>query len=56
VLPERWTIRPISRPLLRCPLFTIPLWRTMAFAPPSLTSEMVFVMSVSPSIWPSVNP
>src|SRR5208283_1295719 len=56
VLPERCTKSPMSRPCRRCPLLTIPLWRTIAFAPPSLTSVMTFVMSRRPSIWPMENP
>ena len=54
--PERWMKRPMSRPFLRWPRFTSPLWSTIAFAPPSLTSEMTFVISRSPSICPIENP
>ena len=54
--PERWMMRPMSRPCFRWPRLTSPLWSTMAFAPPSLTSEMTFVMSSSPSICPIENP
>ena len=56
VLPERCTMSPMSRPCRRCPLFTMPLWRTIAFAPPSLTSVMTFVISSRPSIWPMEKP
>ena len=54
--PERWMNKPMSRPCFRCPRLTSPLWRMIAFAPPSLTSEMTFVMSSSPSICPIENP
>ncbi len=50
VLAERCTMRPISFPCFRCPPFTMPLWRTMAFAPPSLTALTILVMLQSPSI------
>ena len=56
VLPERWMNRPMSRPCLRCPRLTSPLWSTIAFAPPSLTSDMTFVISISPSICPMEKP
>ena len=56
VLPERCTKSPMSRPCRRCPLLTMPLWRTIAFAPPSLTSVMTFVMSSRPLIWPMEKP